>query len=118
MERVLPKNHYHLAATKVIFTDNEDNKVSELEFNVVLAIPVKEIGIKDIGTIQQQAQMLFFKKLESTDYTVVDVFIQAISYLGHMTQEQFTHRPEPSKELTKAVKDALATKAPKTEFDA
>lgn len=89
----MKKAHYHLAATQLTFVDTESGMAREMGFNVVATTEDRLITIAVIDNIQKQAQMLFRKQVEDPKIVVTDVLIQGISYLGHMTQEQFTYKP-------------------------
>lgn len=89
----MSKNHYHLVAASVIFVTAEQ-QTGTVNLNVVLASDSQNFPSRQIAKAQQRAQMSFFQKLAAngqdvTDVQVVDVFTQAISYLGEMEEEDF-----------------------------
>lgn len=84
------KQHYYLGSTKVIFLHKESGNVSELHLNVMLRRDQNYVNAKGMGNIQTSAQMLFFQKMEVEQYDIIDVFIVSVSYLGHMTEAEFT----------------------------
>jgi hypothetical protein len=91
------KHHYHLAATKVVWANEAAQQMSEVNLNVMLRLNSRNVIARDIGTIQQQAQILFYKNIDETDreqIKIADVFVYGLSYLGKMTEEEFTFRPE------------------------
>lgn len=115
----MQKKYYHLASTKVIFQDPEDNRVAEMDYNVVLETDSKNLGIKDIGTTQKNAQILFYKSMEKTDFKVIDVFIYGFSYMGHQTPEAFAYRPDekPTEDQLNALEKTFGKKVDKNTFD-
>jgi hypothetical protein len=91
------KQHYHLVSGVVMFKDLEtEGAVGEIKLNTTLRSGSQSVPARQIGKAQQSLQMLMFQKL-GTELEVVDVHIVAISYLGHMTEEQFMAPPEGMK---------------------
>lgn len=112
-----------MAATQVVFVDPDDNKASELNFNVMLRTDSPNITAAGIGRIQQNAQMLFFQKMDNPKYRVVDVFIYGINTLGKMTDEAFRAAEEftenEEQEAEKSLKNVLGVSDKKASpFDA
>lgn len=102
------KKHYYLASTRVLFR----KRVSEHEraLNVLLILDNNYVRQHDMGHVQQSAQVRLFQLLgenEIKDISVYDVFIESISYLGHMTKDEFTATPES--EAKKLLEDTLAS---------
>jgi hypothetical protein len=80
--------HFHLVAGTVIFTRNGSEVSEQLQLNTTLQTKNKTIPAVSVGQAQQGLQMLLFQRF-GTELEVTDVFIQSISYLGHMTTEAF-----------------------------
>lgn len=102
-----PKLHYHLASTRVVFS-TPDGTPGVSEHNVVLDQESKDISTRGLSKIQEIAQLSFRRKVTADpSYEVQDVFIVGISYLGHMTKEEFY-----PKEQQQAEKAAAAPMSP------
>lgn len=86
--------HYALVAGEVMFQDLENNNsLHTIRLNTVITNDEPFVGLRHIASAQQAIQMQAFKKL-GTEIKVIDVFVIAISHLGHMTKEEFEFVPE------------------------
>ena len=83
------KQYYNLVSASIIALDNESQTPTQVSINCTLASEDKNITAKQVGKAQQMAQIMFFKHVSVDDVTVIDVHINSISPLGHMTQEEF-----------------------------
>lgn len=95
------KQHYYLMAGQVRYEVKGESFTVNL--NTLLQNEDQRVIMKDIGQTQQAMQVRFFREVmaPSPDVIVKDVFIQAVSYLGHMTEEEFNAKPEPLPSDTK-----------------
>lgn len=92
MPNRLPR-HYWLGSCEVMFSDAEGN-IGQRRINTLLINDNQYVIQKDIGHIQQMTQVRLMKELsqetEVPQVKILDVYVQAISYLGKMTQGEFT----------------------------
>lgn len=112
MSDTKPRHHY-LASTQVIYI--EKGIRNQMGVNALLVLDDKNVTQHAIGHIQQIAQITFYRisgKQHSPDLNIVDVFIQGISYLGHMTEADFMIRPELREENARdAINAAIGSDA-------
>lgn len=87
------KKYFHLAAVKVVFQDPADQRIGDMEFNIVFPTDDGQVLTKQLNNVQRQAQMRLFQAAENPNLIVADVFIYHISLLAHATPEDFTERP-------------------------
>jgi hypothetical protein len=96
------KFHYYLMSGLVRY--DYKGETFTVGLNTLLQNENINIIMKDVGQTQQAMQVRFFREVmaPNPDVIIKDVFIQAISYLGHMTQEEFNMQPEPMPSDTKS----------------
>lgn len=83
--------HYYLVSGKILFADPENAEaIGTTELNTPLVLDEPKVTAKSIGRAQQALQMTFFQRVQRPNLVVGDVFIIAISYLGQMTEAEFT----------------------------
>ena len=74
-----PRQHYYILAVELTIVEQlseEQVAVSTVKANVVLHKKEACITLKDIGRVQQQAQLNFFSKIHNpTNMTVQDVVV-------------------------------------------
>ena len=96
------KKHHHLVTGKIIFEltrenqkENEPADIHAIELNAVVTSLDGNISAQVLGRAQQQLQIHHMKRAgdQAQFIKVVDVIILAISYLGVMTDEEFSHIP-------------------------
>ena len=83
-----------------------DISVSTMPISCIVVSERTEFGIAQLAKAQQVAQTQFFKRVDHNAVEVVDVLVNSISYLGHMTEEEF-HGKQSMEELV-AEAEALA----------
>jgi hypothetical protein len=89
------KSHFYLAAGKVVFQDpSQDNQMGAIELNVLLSCKEQAVPARQLGRAQQSLQIKMFERFEDPNLKIIDVFVYAISYLGHMTEEEFSRPAE------------------------
>lgn len=95
------KQHYYLMSGQVRY--EVKGETFTVNLNTLLQNENQFVIMKDIGQTQQAMQVRFFREVmaPSPDVILKDVFIQAVSYLGHMTKEEFNAKPEPLPSDTK-----------------
>lgn len=86
-----------------------DISVSTMPISCIVVSERTEFGIAQLAKAQQAAQSLFFKNVDHNSVEVVDVLVNSISYLGHMTEEEF--HGKKSKEELIAEATAIAQEA-------
>ena len=86
-----------------------DISVSTMPISCIVVSERTEFGIAQLAKAQQTAQSLFFKNVDHNSVEVVDVLVNSISYLGHMTEEEF--HGKKSKEELIAEATAIAQEA-------
>jgi hypothetical protein len=94
------KKHFFMFACQVAFKATE-TAIGSVLVNVALHSEEKNLRARDLARAQQGAQMNFFKKFGDAPPEVVDVIMTNVTYLGHMTQEEF-NEPPPKTELREA----------------
>lgn len=86
-----------------------DISVSTMPISCIVVSERTEFGIAQLAKAQQAAQSQFFKRVDHNSVEVVDVLVNSISYLGHMTEEDF--HGKKSKEELIAEATAIAQEA-------
>lgn len=80
--------HYHLFSTMVIYF--QDGREKRKFLNSVSPGTDSFVTAMDIARVQHQVQVRFRKEFDpKATFKIADVYIQAISYLGQMTDAQF-----------------------------
>ena len=94
------KKHYFLIATTVIFTTESQLERSKL-INILATHDDMNWNVGKLGHTQNMALQRYHQIHDPEIKTKVnDVFIQNISYVGHMTQEEWLGKePSSDKEL-------------------
>jgi hypothetical protein len=84
------QQHYWLIAGTVVFVmDGEEHPVS-IPMNGVLRQDDIQLNVKSISQAQMALQALLAPKMQGAGaYTIVDVVVGNLMYLGFMTGEQF-----------------------------
>lgn len=91
----MKKQHYFLICGTIIFVTKE-GETGQIMLNGMVVNDSRNFPVRLIGKAQQALQMLFFKQMDP-ETTVLDVPIQSVSYLGHMTDKEFHAPPEGMK---------------------
>ena len=112
------KKHYFLLAAQVIY--QKDKLERSRNFNILIMSDTKTVNRAQLGRAQQQAQVRYFTEFDGEQKSnVVDVFIQSVSHLGEMTEEEFhgefdyPGKPEPKPTKGEPVEDEpMADPAP------
>jgi hypothetical protein len=82
------KKHYFLMAAVVVY--QRESLERQKPLNVLMTSDTQTINRSQLGRAQQQAQVRFFTEFDKErKANVVDVFMQSVSYLGEMTEEEF-----------------------------
>ena len=118
------KVHYYLITGEIIFSD-EENNVSGIRVNGVIALPEQKLAARYLGKAQQILQVNFMQKMGEIKITITDVILMNFTYLGHMSQEEFHQPPKGTKlapkvgpvDLDTAVAQAEAANPPTTAAD-
>lgn len=88
------KKHYFLIATTVIFTTESQLERSKL-INILATHDDMNWNVGKLGHAQNMALQRYHQTHDPEIKTKVnDVFIQNISYVGHMTQEEWLGQTE------------------------
>lgn len=91
----MDKRHYYLVAGEVVFI-NPDETLGTLRLNTVTRTKKQLFTAQNLGESQQALQMQFHRNCETRGVpllNIFDVFIMSVSYLGHMTEEEFNKAP-------------------------
>lgn len=109
------KKFFFMVAATIVFTiktqpDDAGAMTQLVPVNCMVVHEKDQFGAEQLAKAQNGAQMAFFKKLgdEAANVQVLDVVINSINNLGHMTEEEFHHRPEVKKPDVSAVTKAMA----------
>ena len=82
------KKHYFLLAALVVY--QRDKLERQKPLNVLITSDTATVNRSQLGRAQQQAQVRFFTEFDRERKSeVVDVFIQSVSYLGEMSEQEF-----------------------------
>jgi hypothetical protein len=90
----MSKKHYYLVSGEVYFVPKdaettEDMGSSKLNTTIMTEEPV--VTARNLGRATQGLQVLLKQRAgPGADLRIVDVFISNLSYLGHMTEAEFT----------------------------
>lgn len=91
------KKHRWMLCGTVYLAAPSDNPEAEYRFEIPLNVMVESehnyINAHRLGVAQQALQMRAFEKLNKPDAVVQDVVLHSSSYLGHMTEKQWTFQP-------------------------
>lgn len=88
------KFHYFLVSGEVIFTHPESEGIASMRLNTFLKLNSKVVATRNIAKAQQVLQVRMFERIQDGQAQVQDVYIAGISYLGQMTEEEWTKAPE------------------------
>lgn len=90
----MQKQHYYLVSAKLIFVDPAQQEIAHThDMNTVIRTDNNRVTTKDIGRTQQTLQMLLIEQLANPSLVITNVHINTVSYLGHMTEEEFHPTP-------------------------
>jgi hypothetical protein len=114
------KKHHYLVAGKVMFLvkneEGEPQGLGSIELNAMATSQFNYLTAQRLGQAQQSLQLRAIQKVGEVQ--IEDVVISSISYLGHMTDDEFgatsVDTATASDEATDTVVDAtekLAAKA-------
>ena len=82
------KKHYFLLAALVVY--QRDKLERQKPLNVLITSDTQTVNRSQLGRAQQQAYVRFFTEFDREQKSeVVDVFVQSVSYLGEMTEQEF-----------------------------
>lgn len=106
------QKHHYMVVGQLYFSDNEQpDRIQSMMLNGVLIIDTKNITSASIGKSQQILQLHFRKRMGEMEANVLDVVIHQFSYLGLMSEAEFTAPPPGFKlqEVTpSSLEDAVA----------
>lgn len=88
-----PARHHYLITGEIVFKARDMETVNGMRANGILLTENTNIGVAAIGKAQQVIQMNFFQKMNDPTLIVIDVIILGMTYLGHMTEEEFKRVP-------------------------
>lgn len=102
------KQHYNLICGTLLLASMDNENISSVTLNAIVPSDIKHINVDTLGRAQQALQANFMQRMkDSPDMPqIVDVVIASISYLGHMTQEQFNKAPEGLELVERAPEDS------------
>jgi len=82
------KKHYWLSAVELTFIDSEGS-TGVTRVNTMVNADEQRLTMVELAKVQQGGQLTLFNKL-GEQVTVLGLTVMHISYLGHMTDEEFT----------------------------
>lgn len=99
MTKITKKKHHHLITAEIVYrhAKDESGQVFATRINGILTDKNKEIPHRLLGKAQQNVQLFFHNRMGDPDINVLDVVILGFSYLGHMTDAEFSVPPEGMK---------------------
>lgn len=102
------KDHYFFVTGSALFTNPEDpENVARVTLNSVFTHDSRELQLRGISTGHKALYAAFVQKTSQT-FKVVDLTIENIIYLGHMTADDFGQQPrESEEELAAKIKEAI-----------
>lgn len=94
-QQVQQKKHHYLITAEIIFQPKDQEMINAVRVNGVILIDDQNLTAAVLGKAQQIVQVNFHGRMqeESQNLTVVDVVLFGLTYLGHMTQEEFSKPP-------------------------
>lgn len=95
------RRHHWLVSGKVTFIRGDDPNANSFEHNTAITNTKQFVTGRMIGEAQQMIQMHLFEQCPDPTMKVLNVHIQAVSYLGCMTKEEF-YTPPPAEEAAPA----------------
>lgn len=82
------KRHYHMFSIMVIYL--EAGKERRQFLNTVNPSEHPYVNSMDLARVQQQTQYRFQQVFDQQKkFKLLDLYVQSISYMGHMTNEEF-----------------------------
>ena len=82
------KKHYFLFAALVVYQKDKLERTKPL--NILITSDEQVVTRPQLGRAQQQAQVRFISEFDTEGKCQInDVFMQSISYLGHMDEKTF-----------------------------
>lgn len=104
------KRHYYLFTGELIINDPNSDQLQCIRLNAVNPCKQLQINAAALGLAQTAMQKQFYERQPAdTQAQVLEVLIINISYLGHMTNEEFIYQ-EPTKAANLAAEaEALAS---------
>lgn len=82
------KKHYFLFATLVVYQKDKLERTKPL--NILITSDEQIVTRPQLGRAQQQAQVRFISEFDPEGKCqITDVFMQSVSYLGHMDEKTF-----------------------------
>lgn len=88
--------HHYLATGEIAYLVKDakgDDYVNRVLVNTLATLKDKNLTLANIGAIQQGLQKQLFNRTGEPE-KVLDVVITGITYLGHMTKEEFSPETE------------------------
>jgi hypothetical protein len=81
--------HFHLIAGEVSFADPEveNSALGSIKVNSILKTETQNVAARHLGQANQALQVRAIQMLGTIQ--VVNVYLNAVSYLGKMTDEEF-----------------------------
>lgn len=80
--------NYYIACVELTFVDGEGN-TGITRINSVAQTDRAFLGVKELGRVQQAAQMQFANKLKDPKLQILDAVFVSVSFLGRMSPKDF-----------------------------
>lgn len=93
---ILPttKLHWHMFTGLIVCRPNSQSElINQVYANSMIMSPDKLVTEHDLARGQQGLQIQVHQKTQGEPMEVLDVIITNISYLGHMSHEEFHTKP-------------------------
>lgn len=106
------RKHHWLMSAKVMFMLGDSEEVSHFEHNITLTNKREFVSATMIGQAQQAVQLALFEQARDPKIRMLNVHIQNISYLGHMSSDEFLPKEGLNDETGDAAEATEVTSGP------
>lgn len=111
--KVAKRKHYFMACAQIVFKVEGNEDANVMSMNGIITQDATNISRDSLGQIQKTVQINFHQRMTDVKFEIIDVIIQNIMHLGHMTQDEFMRLPE-GVELKQKPVAAAAAEVPAT----
>lgn len=105
------KKHHFLVTGEIVFVMKDSEQINALRINAIVNGNTNQIPVRTISKAQQALQLQFYQRMDDPEVDIRDVVITNITYLGHMTEEEFHLPPEKSSAKGKSTEDDAVASA-------
>ena len=83
------RQHWFIACAEVTFVHGDGENTGITRLNSMIKSDQQAVGVQLLGRAQQAVQLQLHKNLNDPGLNVLNVVFISISYLGHMTEQDF-----------------------------